>query len=617
MCGIFAIITNRTNIAKNLINGLKGLEYRGYDSSGIALLSENKIKTIKRCGKINELEKIVEQIEKKNKLEANIGIAHSRWATHGGVSDVNAHPHISSDGIVCVVHNGIIENYKKLKVKLQKEGYNFVSQTDTEVIPNLIAYHYRQTKNEEQAIAQAINDMEGTFAMVVIFRNNNDKIFVARRGSPLLLGVGVNENYVGSGLSAFNGLTNKIISLEEEDFAILTKDKIKIFNNGKEVKRDIEEVAVDNVNVDKGNYSCFMLKEIYEQPKVIEQIIKEYVDTKNKKIVLPHFDFDLSKVERLNMLGCGTASFACRVSRYFIEQVVKIPVNVDVGSEFRYKHPVILPNDISIFVSQSGETADTIGALKVCKEVGQKIVSIVNVLQSSMVKLSDIVFKVLAGAEIGVASTKAFTAQLATIYIFTIELAKIKGTITQKEYEKYIDDLLKLPEQLSKFLNNNDEIKNLENIAKEVQNAKFFLLFGRDIYYPIALEAAMKIREVSYIPCENFTGGEFKHGPIAVVDKNVFVFAINPTSEIFEKTASNIEEVKAREGKIILCGDKEAIEISDGKYYKAITIEKSDNKLMSAILSVIPFQLLAYYIATERGNDIDKPRNLAKSVTVE
>ncbi|GMO63467.1 MAG: glutamine--fructose-6-phosphate transaminase (isomerizing) [Rickettsiales bacterium] len=617
MCGIFAIITKRTNIINNLINGLKGLEYRGYDSSGITILSDSKFKTIKRCGRITELENLIDLIQKTDSLEGNVGIAHSRWATHGGVTDKNAHPHTSSDGLVSIVHNGIIENYRELKEKLIAEDYTFSSQTDTEVIPNLISYHYKKTNNYEKAIQNALNEMEGTWGLVIIFKNNNGTIYATRRGSPLLLGVGNNENYVGSGLSAFAGLTNKIIALEEEDFAVIEMTNIKIYNAGKEVKRNIEEVAVDNVTPDKGDYSCFMLKEIYEQPKVIEQIIKEYIDIKNKKINLPHFDFDISKAERINMIGCGTASFVCRVSQYFIESLVKIPVNVEVGSEFRYKEPIIFPNDISIFISQSGETADTIGALKICKDAGQKIISVVNVLQSSMVRMSDVVFKLLAGPEIGVASTKAFTGQLTIVYIFALELARLKKTITETEYRKYIDDLLLLPEQISKFLNDKKEVNNLEKIGKMVAYSKFYLFFGRNIYYPIALEAAQKVREVSYIPCENFTAGEFKHGPIAIVDKNVYAFAINPTSDIFEKTFSNIQEINAREGQIILCSDKEGIEKSKGLYKNSICIEKSDNKMMSAILSVIPFQLLTYYIATEKGNDIDKPRNLAKSVTVE
>lgn len=613
MCGIFGIISDK-DVVLNLIRGLKYLEYRGYDSAGVTVLNKNLIKTIKKVGKVSELEKAVEL----SKFSGNIGIAHSRWATHGKPTECNAHPHSSCDEVVTVVHNGIIENYKELKEMLQKLGYKFKSQTDTEVIPNLISYYTKVEKDNKTALQKALKKLKGAFGLAILFSNDDKHIYCARRGSPLLIGLGKNENYISSGLSAFTGLTNKIISLSENDFAIISKDDYEIFDsNGKTVKREIETISIDNINVDKGDFEHFMLKEIYEEPKVIRQTIKEYIDEKNKKIILPNFNFDLSKIERLNIVSCGTSYYASFIAKYFIEQIAKVKVDIDIASEFRYKYPVLSKGEISMFISQSGETADTIGALKLCKEKGQKIISLVNVLQSNIAYLSDIVLKTLAGTEIGVASTKALTGQLAVLYILGIEIARLKKTITKAEYEKYIDDLLELPNILEKFLNTKNNIENIKLIAKKIKNNNFFMFIGRDIYYPLALEGALKLKEISYIPCEGIAAGELKHGPIALIDKNTYIFAINPNSEVFEKTLSNIEEIVAREGKIILISDKNGIKHIKDKTAETIEVTESPNKMISAIECLLPIQLIAYYISLERGNNIDKPRNLAKSVTVE
>jgi len=611
MCGIFGIVSNNEVVA-GLVCGLKYLEYRGYDSAGVSVVDSKKLKTIRKVGKVSELEKAIAN------LKGTIGIAHSRWATHGKPSEVNAHPHMSCDEIVSVVHNGIIENYKELREKLTRLGYNFKSETDTEVIPNLISYYSKKEKNHKNAVQKALKKLEGAFGIAVIFADDDKHIYCARRGSPLLLGIGKNENYVSSGLSAFTGLTNKIISLNEDDFAIISTDSYEIFDkDGKKVDREVETISIDNINVDKGEFAHFMLKEIYEEPKVVKQTIKEYVDIKNKKILFPHFDFDFGKMERLNIISCGTSYYASFIAKYFIENVAKIKVDIDIASEFRYKNPVLSKNEVSMFISQSGETADTIGALKLCKENGQKIISLVNVLQSNIAYLSDIVLKTLAGAEIGVASTKALTGQLVVLYLLGLEIAMAKKTITKLEYEKYIDDLIALPDILDKFLKNEKEIDNIKEIAKKVKEKNFFMFIGRGIYYPLALEGALKLKEISYIPCEGIAAGELKHGPIALIDKNTYVFAINPSGELFEKTSSNIEEIVAREGKVILITDGEGTKNLKDKFAEKIAVEENKNSMILAIECLLPIQLMAYYISLERGNNIDKPRNLAKSVTVE
>ena len=612
MCGIFGIVSNG-NVVDKLIDGLKSLEYRGYDSAGIAIIKNNQLEIIKKVGKVSELEKAIP-----SGFESNIGIAHSRWATHGKPSEINAHPHNSCDGLVSVVHNGIIENYIELKKELIKLGYNFKSETDTEVISNLISYYLKTEKDNIKAFEKAIKKLKGSFGLAVIFANDNKNLYCARRGSPLLLGIGKNENYVSSGLSAFTGLTNKIITLEEDEFAIISNNDYRIFDkNGQKITKNIETISIDNINVDKGNFEHFMLKEIYEAPKVLNQTIKEYIDIKNKKLLFPHFNFDLKNIKKINIISCGTSYYASFIAKYFIEDIAKIRVDIDIASEFRYKNPILSNDEISMFISQSGETADTIGALKLCRENGQKIISVVNVLQSNIAYNSDIVLKTLAGTEVGVASTKALIGQLAVLYIFALEIAISKNTINENEYEQYINDLLELPNIIENFLKENDNIKNIKSIAKIVKDNNFFMFIGRNIYYPIALEGALKLKEISYIPCEGIAAGELKHGPIALIDKNTYIFAINPTSSLFEKTLSNIEEIVAREGKIILISDEKGIKELSGKITESIEIKANNNKMMSAIECLIPIQLMAYYIALERGNNIDKPRNLAKSVTVE
>lgn len=613
MCGIFGIVSSNNNATNKLINGLKCLEYRGYDSAGIAVIKNNTIELIKKVGKVSELEKSFN-----DNFNSNIGIAHSRWATHGKPTEANAHPHNSCDNLVSVVHNGIIENYIELKQGLIKLGYNFKSETDTEVISNLISYCLKTEKNNLEAFRKALKRLKGSFGIAVLFANDNEHIYCAKMSSPLLLGIGKSENYISSGLSAFSGLTNKVISFEDGEYAVVSKDTYEIFNkDDKKINKEVETINIDNINVDKGNFDHFMLKEIFEAPKVLKQTISEYIDIKNKKILFPHFDFNLKDVKEINIISCGTSYYASFIAKYFIEDIAKIKVNIDIASEFRYRNINLKKDEISMFISQSGETADTIGALKLCKEKGQKIISIVNVLQSNIAYNSDIVLKTLAGTEVGVASTKALVGQLAVLYIFAVELAFLSHSILKDEYEKYIDNLLELPKIIDEFLSNKNSIDNIKNIAKNVKNNSFFMFIGRNIYYPLALEGALKLKEINYVPCEGIGAGELKHGPIALIDKNVYVFAINPTSDLFDKTSSNIEEIVAREGKIVLISDEKGIKELLNKTTYNIEVKYNDNKLMSVIECLVPIQLIAYYIALEKGNNIDKPRNLAKSVTVE
>ncbi|MDR2527077.1 MAG: glutamine--fructose-6-phosphate transaminase (isomerizing) [Rickettsiales bacterium] len=610
MCGIFGVISKNNNITNCLIDGLKLLEYRGYDSSGIAVINNGKFAVFKEVGKIAKLQNNIG----KKKISGNIGIAHSRWATHGGVTNANSHPHLSSDGLVCVVHNGIIENYKELKNKLIKNGYKFISETDTEVISNLISYNLKHEGDNKKAIFKTIKELRGTWGLAILFSNDIDRIYLARCGSPLLIGIGEGENYASSGSSAFSELTNKIIYLNEGDVALLSKDDYKIYNEEKLVDRQVEIIDIGSHEVSKGKFANFTLKEIYEQPQIVKNAINEYIVS--KKVILPKFDFELSKIKRLNIISIGSSYNASYIAKYFIEDIAKISVNIENSAEFLYKSPHLDKDDFSLFISQSGETADTVGALKLCKNAGQKIMSVINTLQSNMAYLSDVILKTLSGIEIGVAATKSVTGQVVVLYLLGIEIAKVKNLITLEQYYKYISDIEKLPEMIESFLKSQN-VKRIRQIAKEIAKDNYYICMGRNIFYPVAIEGALKISELCYVPCIGISAGDFKHGPIAVVDKNTHIIAINPMSKIFDKSSSNIEEVVARGGKIILISDKNGKKILETRVKDTIVIPQSDNLIVSAVLSLIPLQLLSYYIAIEKGNDVDKPRNLAKSVTVE
>lgn len=609
MCGIVGIIAKK-NVVPEILEGLKKLEYRGYDSAGISLIQDDHIATTKKQGKIANLELA---ISKNKKFTSSIGIGHTRWATHGKPSEENSHPHLSED--VAVVHNGIIENYQELKEKLQKSGVKFVSQTDTEVIPHLISLHLKKSKDKKQAVLDAIAELHGAFALAIIFKGDEDFMAIAKKGSPLLVGFGENENYVASDYFALDALTDKISYLEDGDVGFLNSKEIEIFDkHSKKVTREVKIIEKDVAKVSKENFAHFMQKEIFEQPRVIKDILDNYVSGEN--IILPNFPFDLKEIDKITIVACGTSYYAGMVGKYLIESLARINVEVDIASEFRYRGAAFAQNNLNIFISQSGETADTIAALKYAKEKGQKTLGIVNVAMSNMAYLSDAIIRTIAGPEIGVASTKAYIAQVTVLVLFAIELAYLKKSIDQKTKKELILNLYNLPKKIEKIFAK-ETLNEIKSVAKTIKKYQSLIYIGRGISYPTALEGALKLKELSYINAFGIAAGELKHGTIALIDKKMPVIAIAPNSELFEKSASNIEEVVARGGKVILIGNKKGAKDLKNLIHKSVILPEVENVIEEAILSVVATQLIAYYTANYKGHDVDQPRNLAKSVTVE
>ncbi|MCQ2914378.1 MAG: glutamine--fructose-6-phosphate transaminase (isomerizing) [Alphaproteobacteria bacterium] len=608
MCGIVGIISKRP-VVDLLIDGLKRLEYRGYDSAGVATLVDGQIQRRRAKGKIINLENKI----KEEPLAGTIGIAHTRWATHGVPNEANAHPHATKH--VAVVHNGIIENYRDLRAELLRKGHKFESETDTEVVVHLISEEIENGKSAEEAVKASLKRLKGAFALSIIFSGRNDIIIGARKGSPLAVGFGEGEMFLGSDALALAPLTHKIMYLEEGDWAVLTHDSVKVFDeNDKEVVRKVVQSAASGAMIGKGEYRHFMLKEIYEQPQVIGDTLNTMINQDRSTITLPSIPFDLKEVSRLTIVACGTSFYAGLVGKYWIEKVAKVPVDIDVASEFRYRKPIMQDKGVSLFISQSGETADTLAALRYCKAQGQKIVSIVNVETSTMAREADCVLKTLAGPEIGVASTKAFTTQLTLLACFAIALGRAKGTLEREEEIKLSRALVEVPSRAADVLNNDEKI---EKIAQEiVSSARDVLYLGRGSNYPIALEGALKLKEISYIHAEGYAAGEMKHGPIALIDEDVPVIVVAPSDELFDKTLSNMQEVLARGGKVIFFGDEDGVASVKDKSAASITLPKV-NPFVAPILYSIPVQLLAYHTAIAKGTDVDQPRNLAKSVTVE
>ena len=613
MCGIVGVVGSKTPV-EIILDGLKKLEYRGYDSSGMALIEKGNFKIIKEEGKIFRLESSV----KKKSLKSQIGIGHTRWATHGRPNKENAHPHASSQ--VCVVHNGIIENYQKIKESLQKSGAKFLSETDSEIIPHLIEHYLKKTGDIKKSIIAATKDLHGMFALAVLIKGEEDLIVVAKKGSPLVIGVGENENYISSDYYALSNQTNKIIALDDNEFAFVRSKGIQIFGfDGKEIKKNFKIMEADKSKVSKGDFKHFMLKEIHEQPKVLEDTLQTYVDLNNHSIHLPNFPFDLSKINKITIVACGTSYYAGLCAKYIIEEIAKIEVEVDIASEFRYRSHPFKDDNLMIFISQSGETADTIAALKYSKENNQKILSIVNVALSSMAQLSDAVILTMAGIEIGVASTKAYTAQIAALSLLAIHLADIRKKIAKNEKIKLLQDLAKSAAKIASLLQQ-EQVRNIKKIAKSLTKTESILFTGRSISQITAFESALKLKELSYINAQAIAAGELKHGTIALIDKNMRVIVIatqNKTNNLFDKTISNAEEIKARGGKIIFISDKDGIAQSKKVSKESIEIPEISGVIQEALVPVISTQLLAYYVALYKGNDVDQPRNLAKSVTVE
>ena len=608
MCGIIGVI-GKNDVTQSIFDGLKRLEYRGYDSAGIATIHDGQLDRRRAEGKLDALRETLAS----SPLGGSIGIGHTRWATHGPAIVANAHPHRGER--VAVVHNGIIENYKGLKKKLIADGICFSSDTDTEVIAHLFSQNLNGHDDIRQAAARTFAALEGAYAIALIVDGNEDEIVVARKGSPLAIGHGDGEMYLGSDAFALAPFTNRVCYLKDGDWAVMRGDGAEIFALGQDgaVERQVETVDAAAAMVDKGNYRHFMMKEIHEQPEVLSRTFGQYINPEARGVLLPENNLDFSKINRIILVACGTAYFAAQVGRNWIERYARIPASIDIASEFRYRNAPMDKDCLAIFVSQSGETADTLAALHHCKAHGLQTIGIVNVPESSITRDVDLTFPTYAGPEIGVASTKAFTAQLGALASLALGLGRVKGTIDADEEARLSDLLLTTPRLANDVLARKGQI---EEIAKGFMDYSSALFIGRNTMWPLALEGALKLKEVSYIHAEGFAAGELKHGSIALVDETVPIITIAPDDELFEKTVSNMQEVLARGGKVIMLGSEEGIEKAGEGCMATIKLPVLD-PFISPILYALPLQLLAYYAAVAKGTDVDQPRNLAKSVTVE
>ena len=605
MCGIIGIASNKS-VSVNIINALKKLEYRGYDSAGLATINNGKIDEKKCPGRVEKLEKILFQ----NPSEGNLGIGHVRWATHGVPNEANAHPH--STEIVSVVHNGIIENSSELKKILEKEGKTFKSQTDTEVITVLLTEKLKNTEPLE-AVFKTLSLLKGSFALGIIFKNYKDFVIGARRGSPLAVGYSNDENYLGSDSYALKSMTNKISYLDDGDVCILSKDEVKFYNSNKEkINKEIFTLSENKSEVSKGNYKNFMIKEIFEQPITLKTCLKEYIDKIREEINFYNLPIEPKKIKKIVLIGCGTAYHSCLVTKYWLEEFTNLVIETDIASEFRYRNNRFDKNNLYIFVSQSGETADTFAALDLCKKENLKTCSVVNVVESSIARQSDCVLPIHAGPEIGVASTKAFLGQMLVLYLFSLKIGEVRGDLDNKKYKKLISNLKNLPQLIKETLK---EEQKIQLIAKDIYNSKGSMFLGRGSSYPIAMEGALKLKELSYLHAEGYPAGEMKHGPLALIEDGLPVVVIAPKDKYFEKTLSNMQEVIARGGKVLLLTNSDGKVISENIRFQ-IDLPSSDLSLTPFIFT-IPLQLLSYHVALFKKCDIDKPRNLAKSVTVE
>jgi glucosamine--fructose-6-phosphate aminotransferase (isomerizing) len=607
MCGIIGIVGNNPATPR-LLEALKRLEYRGYDSAGIATLVNGGIDRRRAEGKLVNLDARITEAP----LSGTTGIGHTRWATHGIPNEQNAHPHATDK--VAIVHNGIIENFAELRAEAAAAGCNLASETDTEVIAHLVTLLLNKGLSPKDAVFHTLQRLQGAFGLGVIFAGEHDLMIAARQGSPLALGFGDDEMYLGSDALALAPLTNRILYMEDGDWAVLTSNSADVYDaEGNPVERPIRLTELSGAAIGKGGYEHFMLKEIYEQPQVIGDTLHSLVNPAERRITMPDTDVDLSKAEKLTLIACGTSYYACMTAKYWFESLARIPVEVDIASEYRYRDTVPPENGVAVFISQSGETIDTLAALRHAKSMGQKILSIVNVLESAIARESDAVLQTLAGPEIGVASTKAFTTQLTVLACLAVATAEARGTITQKEVGDIVGALTEIPARAAEVLNHDHAIREL---AVSIAEARDVLYLGRGTNYPIALEGALKLKEISYIHAEGYAAGEMKHGPIALIDKDVPIICIAPADKLFEKTASNIMEVRARGGRVIVFSDSTGAERLR-EHAEAVIALPSVNAFVSPILYSIPVQLLAYHVAVIKGTDVDQPRNLAKSVTVE
>ena len=606
MCGIVGII-GKKQVTSEILNSLKKLEYRGYDSAGIATLNNGEINEVKCEGRVDVLEKNLLKLD----TSGNIGIGHVRWATHGAPSNVNAHPHSSNE--VSVVHNGIIENSTLLKKDLIKKGYNFKSQTDTEVIVYLVSEYLKKYKIKD-AVMKMLSNLQGSYALGMIFKDYPNLIIGARRGSPLAVGYGPGENYLGSDSYALKSMTNKISYLNDGEFCILNNDQVEFFDEqGSKINKKILTLSSDEKNYDKGDYKHFMAKEIDEQPNVINNCVNEYVDKINNDINIFNFPWNEKDIRNITLIGCGTAYHSCLVAKYWLEELTDFEISVDIASEFRYRKNKFKNETLYIFLSQSGETADTFAALDLCKKNNMKTCAIVNVIESSIAREANFVLPTHCGPEIGVASTKAFLGQMLVLYILTLKLSFLTKNIEQKLYKEKIKDLKNLHNKVKNTLLLENKINSVANVFSDAKGCMFL---GRGTSFPIALEGALKLKELSYIHAEGYPAGEMKHGPLALIEDGMPVIVLAPRDNYYKKTISNMQEVIARGAKVLLITNKSEDEVFSENIWETIEVEITNNDLLPFLLT-IPLQKLAYFSALKKGYDIDKPRNLAKSVTVE
>ena len=608
MCGIVGIIGTRP-VAPLLVDALKRLEYRGYDSAGVATLENGELDRRRAEGKLVNLENLLAD----SPLAGNIGIGHTRWATHGVPSQTNAHPHQTDR--LAIVHNGIIENFRNLRDDLIAQGCVFSTQTDTEAVAHLITRAMDDGLSAQEAVKKSLGQLDGAFALGILFKGEENLIIAARRGAPLAVGYGDGEMFLGSDAIALSPFTNKLTYLEDGDWAVITSDNVQIYDEaGDKVNRETQQSVASSLMVDKGNHRHFMAKEIYEQPEVISHTLSYYLDFATGTTRFPgQLPFDFADIDRIAISACGTAYLAGLISKYWFERYARMPVDIDIASEFRYREMPLAKGGLSLFVSQSGETADTLAALRYCKQQGQHIASIVNVRESTMARESSAIFPTLAGPEIGVASTKALTCQLSVLASLAIKAGRARGVLGESEERRLVADLTQAP----KFANQALKLESqIQTIAHDLSRVKHVLYLGRDTNYPLALEGALKLKELSYIHAEGYAAGELKHGPIALIDEDMPVIVIAPSDRIFDKTVSNMQEVAARGGRIILITDESGAKSAsiDAEH---ILVMPDMPEILTPLIYSIPAQLLAYHTAVIMGTDVDQPRNLAKSVTVE
>jgi glucosamine--fructose-6-phosphate aminotransferase (isomerizing) len=606
MCGIIGIV-GRSSVQERLIDSLKRLEYRGYDSAGVAGVVDGHVQRRRAAGKIKALEEVLAA----DPLNATVGIGHTRWATHGGPTTRNAHPQTA--GRVTLAHNGIIENYAELREMLKAKGRTFESETDTEVIAALIDFELASGKGPVEALKAALDQLEGAYAIGVLIDGEDELVMGARKGSPLVVGYGEGEMFIGSDALAVGPFTNRIAYLEEGDYVAIDHDQARIFDvRGEPVQREVRTVAASAALVEKGNYRHFMEKEIHDQPEGCQRTIAAYVDTLTERTAMPG-GIDLANLQRIQIVACGTSYIAGMLGKYAIEQLADLPVDVEIASEFRYRQPALTPGSLVIAMSQSGETADTLAALRYCQAKGMQSAAVVNAQESTMAREVDVVWPIHCGPEIGVASTKAFTAQISVLTALAVAAARARGRIDEAEEKRLVHVLLGAPRLIAESINLEDSVKA---VAVEIAKARDVLFLGRGPMYPLALEGALKLKEISYIHAEGYAAGELKHGPIALVDETTPIVILAPFDSYFEKSASNMSEVMARGGQVVFITDPEGQQHAPAGARVVVTAPRSD-PLIAPLVMAAPIQLLAYYVAVQKGADVDQPRNLAKSVTVE